>query len=276
MEIWHRTELLELLQYRSDLSLEEMQDFLFEAFEIQISRSAISRQLNSAGWTNKKSKIIAAQRSDELRYEYLYRIRRYRPDQLVFVDESGVNKDTGIRRTGWAPKGLAAFRTAEIDRFQNSRVQILPALTLSGILHLTTYYGTTDGDGFFRWLQECLIPKCGRFPEPNSVIVMDNLSCHRIPEIEGLCRVSGVHLEFLPPYSPDFNPIEEYFGDLKRYIRKTYSKWNNDENDTRDFMEYLRDCAMEIGYRLPQIEGHFRHSFVNFDGTEHIFDDIEL
>lgn len=109
MDVWYRTELLELLQYRSELYLGEMQDYPLEAFEIEMSRSTIGRRLHQAGWTNKKSTIVAAQRSDDLRYDYLYRIRRYRPDRLVFVDESGVNKDTGIRRTGWAPKGLAAF-----------------------------------------------------------------------------------------------------------------------------------------------------------------------
>ncbi|OBR02178.1 TPR domain-containing protein [Colletotrichum higginsianum IMI 349063] len=151
------------------------------------------------------------------------------PQQLIFVDESGVDKRTGARRTGWAPKGLKAHRSTVLERGQ--RYQILPALALDGIVDVVIYPGTTNGDGFFAWISQGLLPKCAAFPAPKSVIVMDNASFHRRRDIKEACDAAGVILEFLPPYSPDFNPIEAFFGDLKRLFRQQYPIWNRDEAD---------------------------------------------
>ena len=65
-----------------------------------------------------------------------------------------------------------------------------------------------------------LLHHCGRYPEPKSVIVMDNASWHHSEKIQQMCRDAGVVIEFLPLYSPDFNPIEEHFGVLKKFIKK--------------------------------------------------------
>ncbi|KAL0941545.1 TPR domain-containing protein [Colletotrichum truncatum] len=248
-----------------------MQEFLYEQFNLEVSKSTLSRHLHAAGWTRKKAHIIASQRNPELRYDWLYRIRRYHPEQLIFVDESGVDKNTGRRRTGWAPKGLTPTRSVPLERGQ--RIQLLPALAIDGIVDLLVYTGSTNGEGFSAWIQQLLLPKCGIFPGPKSVIIMDIASFHRQGDIRQACEAAGVRLEFLPPYSPDFNPIEEYFGDLKKHVKKTFRTWNTNELDERDFAEFLRDCALEVGQRLPQIAGHFRNSYINFDGTQDIFCD---
>jgi transposase len=77
----------------------------------------------------------------------------------------------------------------------------------------------------------------GRYPEPKSVIVMDNASWHHSGKILQMCREAGVVIEFLSPYSPDFNPIEEHFGVLKKFIKK---KWyENKDFITREFKMFL-------------------------------------
>ena len=77
------------------------------------------------------------------------------------------------------------------------------------------YQGSTDSDLFEDFIAQ-LLHHCGRYPEPKSVIIMDNASWHHSERIVRMCRDAGVVAEYLPPYSPDFNPIEEYFGVLKK------------------------------------------------------------
>src|SRR5205814_536577 len=88
------------------------------------------------------------------------------------------------------------------------RFQLLPALSLDGLLALSAYPGSTNAEGFFVWLVEMLLPKMNPFPQPNSVIVMDNASWHYHDLVQQACYERGVKVIYLPPYSPDFNPIE--------------------------------------------------------------------
>jgi hypothetical protein len=76
------------------------------------------------------------------------------------------------------------------------------------------------GDGCFENFIKQLLHHCRPFPEPNSVLVMDNTSFHHTEQIEQMCTEAGVKLLYLPPYSPDFNPIEEFFTELKAFIKK--------------------------------------------------------
>ena len=81
------------------------------------------------------------------------------------------------------------------------------------------YQGSTDSDLFKDFIAQ-LLHHCGRYPEPKSVIVIDNASWHHSEKILQMCQDAGVVLEFLSLYSPDFNPIEEHFGLLKKFIKK--------------------------------------------------------
>jgi transposase len=81
------------------------------------------------------------------------------------------------------------------------------------------YQGSTDSDLFEDFIAQ-LLYYCGRYPEPKSVIVMDNVSWYYSEKIVQIYRNAGVVLEFLLPYSPDFNLIKEYFGMLKKFIKK--------------------------------------------------------
>ena len=82
----------------------------------------------------------------------------------------------------------------------------------------TFFQGSTDSDVFEDFIEQ-LLPHCGRWPEPESVLVMDNASFHRTERIEQMCADAGVKLVYLAPYSPDLNPIEEFFAELKKLIK---------------------------------------------------------
>jgi transposase len=96
----------------------------------------------------------------------------------------------------------------------------LPAYTQDGVIFACVYQGSTDSTVFEDFIEQ-LLPLCGKWPEPQSVLVMDNASIHHIEWIEQMYRDASVKLVYLPPYSPDLNPIEEFFTKLKAFI-----KWN--------------------------------------------------
>jgi hypothetical protein len=152
---------------------------------------------------------VAKERNADLRDHYLYNLSAFQSWQLVYVDESGCDKRISFRRTGWSPLGVAPIQVARFHR--DRRWQILPAYTQDGIFLSRVYQGSTDSSVLEDFIEQ-LLAHCGTWPEPKSVLVMDNASFHRSERVAQLCQDAGVKLVYLPPYSPDLNPIEEYFS----------------------------------------------------------------
>ena len=130
------------------------------------------------------------------------------------------------------------------------RFHILPALTLGRLLACLVYQGHTDLPGFTEWLRINLLPKINRFPASNSILVIDNTSWHYSKEIREMYTGAGIKLIYLPPYSPDFNPIEAYFGDIKAELRRFYQYVHDTWSDNEQFILFLRQIAKEVGTRL--------------------------
>jgi len=135
------------------------------------------------------------------------------------------------------------------------RVNILPAITIDRVLDCWLYSQSTNRELFERWLEESLLPKCNRYPAERSVVIMDNASFHHGGEIERLFREAGVYLIYLPAYSPDLNPIEEFFGELKQYTRRYYRMY--EDTPEMDWKQYLTYCVNEVGKK--SMRGHFVH-----------------
>ena len=235
-----------------------MADFLYRRFRKRISERWIGRILRTIGWTRTTIHRIAQQRDADLRDHYLHRISQYKSYQLVFVDESGCDGRAGYRRWGWSPKGSSPVQVTKFGR--GKRWHILPAYAQDGIMLRRVYQGSTDSDLFEDFIAQ-LLHHCGRYPESKSVIVMDNASWHHSEKIQQMCRDAGVVVEFLPPYSPDFNPIEEHFGVLKKFIKK---KWHENEDFiAREFKMFLEWCVDVVGDDAHIAENHFRHAGIS-------------
>jgi transposase len=119
------------------------------------------------------------------------------------------------------------------------------------------FQGTTEG-GIFEDFIEQLLSHCGRWPETKSVIVMDNASFHRTERVERLCYEAGVKLMYLPPYSPYLNPIEEFFAELKAFIKQNWETFENSPGQVFDV--FLEWCVDVVGSRKSSAHGHFRHA----------------
>jgi transposase len=87
---------------------------------------------------------------------------------------------------------------------------------------------------------------------------MDNTSFHYSDRVKQLYSDTGVRLLYLPPYSPDFNPIEEFFAELKAYIKKAWPSFGQDPDQGSH--AFLRQCVYDIGAKQQSAEGHFRHA----------------
>jgi transposase len=124
------------------------------------------------------------------------------------------------------------------------------------VIHTQIFQGSTDGEVFEDFVKEFL-PLCGRWPEPNSVLVMDNASFHQSVSIKELCDEAGVVLHFLSPYSPDLNPIGELFSQLKAFIRR---HWRKQALNFDGFGDFLRWALGNVGSDVKSAEGHFRNS----------------
>jgi transposase len=90
---------------------------------------------------------------------------------------------------------------------------------------------------------------------------MDNASFHRSDRIKEIYRDAGIKVVYLPPYSPDLNLIEEFFAELKAFIKKQWRQFK--ETPHADFKEYLEWCIGVISSRERSAKGHFRHAEVD-------------
>ncbi len=136
-------------------------------------------------------------------------IRRYGTENVVYFDESGFEKYT-YRKHGWARRGQKIF--ADVPGKREKRTNLIMAQRDGQWFAPETFEGTCKAERVNEWLECKVLP----FLTRPSVIVFDNASFHKKKEIVALCKKKGHKTLPLPPYSPDFNPIENSFGTLKR------------------------------------------------------------
>ena len=134
-------------------------------------------------------------------------------NNLVFLDESGCNTDM-TRRYAYAQGGSRAVDSAPLSKPKNTT--ILSSIQLDGSLHYTTFSGGTTVEKFKQYLENDLLP----YLNPDSVLVMDNMKSHHAKAIKQLLEEAKVRYIFLPPYSPDLNPIENLWSKVKALLRK--------------------------------------------------------
>jgi len=139
-------------------------------------------------------------------------VRSIPVERLVFIDEAELNLAM-TRSHAWVKKGTEYIERTPMNWGPN--LTMLGAIRLSGWVFLSTMFATTDTLRFLAWLRK-LLPKL----REGDVLVMDNLAAHRDPRVAELCASFGVRVLYLPPYSPDFNPIEPGWALQKQHVRR--------------------------------------------------------
>ena len=140
-------------------------------------------------------------------------ISGFRASDLVFLDKSGCNTDM-TRRYADSFGGSRAVDSTPLSKPKNTT--ILSSIQLDGTLHCTTFSGGTTVAHFKQYLKEDLLPHLNG----DSVLVMDNMKSHHAKAIKQLLEEAKVRYVYLPPYSPDLNPIENLWSKVKALLRK--------------------------------------------------------
>jgi transposase len=133
----------------------------------------------------------------------------------VFIDESAALTNM-VRTEARSPRGERAHGTAPCGRWR--RLSIIGALGIEGVAGAMTIEAATSGAVFHAFLDQVLLPELKRI-KPDAVLVMDNLSAHKTKAVRALLDRSGVAYRYLPPYSPDLNPIEPAWAQVKARLR---------------------------------------------------------
>jgi transposase len=146
------------------------------------------------------------------------------PEHLVFIDETWASTSMA-RIRGRAPIGERL--RASIPHGHWKTTTFVAGLRLTGMIAPIVFDGPINRICFEAYLQQALVPTLKR----GDVVVMDNLSSHKGPAVRAMIEAAGARLLYLPPYSPDFNPIENAFAKLKALLRKAAERtvdglWN--------------------------------------------------
>lgn len=167
------------------------------------------------------------------------------PERLVFVDESGANI-TLTPRYGRARRGTRCMAT--VPRNWGMNTTLMAAISLRGIETAAVIEGAMDRPVFERFIEQFLLPRL----RLGQIVIWDNLSVHKSGRARTLIEAAGCQVVFLPPYSPDFNPIEHAFSKLKEIVRQANQRT-------------VEGLWTAIGAGLDQITAHdaagwFRHA----------------
>lgn len=170
------------------------------------------------------------------------------PERLVFIDETGASTKMA-RLRGRAPRGERC--RASVPHGHWKTTTFVGALRLDGMTAPMVLDGPMHGDAFFAYVEQVLVPTL----RPGDVVIMDNLPAHKGARIRHAIENAGAQLRFLPPYSPDFNPIEKAFAKLKAILRKAAARtidelWNTIGNAIEAFapdecQNYFSACGYD-------------------------------
>jgi transposase len=186
----------------------------------------------------------AAERNNYKRGWFRRRARALNRRRFIFVDESAVNAAM-TRRYGRAPRGERAVDSA--PRNYGAHTSVIGAMGLRGLVAALTVEGAVDTEVFNAYAEHVLGPRL----RPGDVVLLDNLTAHRASRIEEVAEARGARVLWLPPYSPDYSPIEQCWSKIKAYLRGAKAR-------TREALEEALTVALGLVTKAD-IRGWFKH-----------------
>jgi len=230
----HRGYLLGLARQTPDLTLLEIQQRVMAHCGERFSVSVLWRFFDRHELTFKTKTAHAA---EQQRPDVLEARRRWfdgeldlDPTKLVFIDETGASTNLA-RKRGRCRRGRRLLSAIPHGHYKT--ITLVAALRLRGVSATKVFDGPITAELFEQWVEECLVPTLA----PGDIVVMDNLRCHKGGKVEQLITEAGAELRYLPPYSPDMNPIEKAFSKLKAHLRKIA------ERTVAGLIRALQTCA---------------------------------
>ncbi len=146
-------------------------------------------------------------------------------ERFVFLDETGASTNM-TRLYGWGERGERLVDDAPHGHWKTTT--FVAGLTASGIVAPLVLDGPMTGKVFRAYVEQMLAPSLA----PGDVVVMDNLPAHKVTGVREAIQAAGASVLYLPPYSPDLNPIEQFFAKLKALLRKAAARTRDELWDT--------------------------------------------
>jgi transposase len=179
-------------------------------------RTGDAADAQADGALSKKKTIFATERESEktiaARNDYVARRIAWRDRRLIFFDESGVNISM-TRAYGRAPTHERVY--GSVPKNWGDNVTLSAGLTREGLIAPLRLIGAMNGEIFEAYIEQFVVPEL----RPRDIVVMDNLAAHKRASIAALIAEAGAELVYLPPYSPDLNPIEMVWSKVKSVLR---------------------------------------------------------
>ena len=216
--------LLRLILANPGIYLHGLQDELVNMFGVPVCKATICRTLRYMGCTRQAMHHVAIQQSEVCRGRFMAEISMYDPSMLIWLDETGCDGRNTIRKYGYSLRGMPLTDHRLLVR--GVRYSAIPIMSMEGIHDVYITEGSVDGENFSEFVRSSLLPILMPFDNinPRSVVIMDNASIHHVQEVSNLIETqAGARLHYLPPYSPDLNPAEGVFSQIK-YIMKQNHK----------------------------------------------------
>lgn len=208
-----------LVLQKPGILLREITNEIRETLGLNVSESAVCKVLKKTGFSRQKLALSALQRDDALRKQFVEDVSLYHRESLIFVDETGTDSMDAIRRYGYSLRGRPLKAQKLLVRGEH--VSAIVAMSMEGIIALKIVRGGVGGDEFYQFtcdsLLQHLMPYNGT--TKHSIIILDNCSIHHVNEVSEVFKDASALTHFLPPYSPDYNPIELAFSKVKYMIK---------------------------------------------------------
>ena len=250
----HTDWLRERIEQRGDLTLAELREELIER-GLTVTQQAIWYHLERMGLSYKKVLHAAEQdRPDVAEARAAWKAEQpfLDPDKMVFIDETGASTKMA-RRYGRCLIGQRLVDKAPWGHWNTTT--FVGALRSTGMTAPMILDGPMNGQIFLAYIEQFLVPTL----KPGDIVIMDNLSSHKSPAIAAAIEAAGATLRYLPPYSPDLNPIELAFSKFKALLRKAAARtrdrlWDTIASILPDFSPTeCQNFIQHAGYKLTLV-----------------------
>jgi transposase len=238
----HTERILAVVGERPDATLKEILAALGQQ-RIRTSRSALDRFLSRHKIIRKKKSLRAAEQERKdvarARRKWIREQGLLDPARLVFIDETSVNTSM-VRLYGRAPCGVRLVDHVPFGHWET--MTFVSALRHDGMVAPMLIEGPMNGELFLAYVEQCLAPTL----KPNDIVVVDNVTIHKVAGVAEAIEAAGATLRYLPKYSPDLNPIEMPFSKFKECLRKLAQRTiPGIRHATRSFLSSLtgQECA---------------------------------
>lgn len=184
--------------------------------------------------------------TQQKRIDFVESLKHYILDNLVFIDETGIHLAMS-RNYARAKRAERIFEAKRQRPRITEKYTWISARSTEKLFAHFELRGSMTGDAFLFYVREILLPEL----KPQQVVVMDNLACHKMESVQAAFNEYGQEILFLPPYSPDFNPIEECWSKFKAILKKLAAR-------TIESLQNATQIALE-SISKTDIDGWFRH-----------------